>query len=89
MIAGIVDDGKITERYTVVVTGDVVADGMINISDMMAVKSYILGKSSLATANLKAADVNATPDGSINIVDFMRIKAHILKKDTITGVAVN
>jgi len=89
MTAGIIDEGTVTKRYTIVVTGDVNEDGMIDIADMVAVKAQILGKGALTGAKLKAGDVNNIPDGTIDIADFIRIKAHILKKDAISGVSVN
>ncbi|MBQ8518542.1 MAG: hypothetical protein IJ455_02905 [Agathobacter sp.] len=86
MTAGIVDDGAITKRYTIVVTGDTNGDGKINITDMIAVKACTLKKSDLTGAYEKAGDVNG--DGKINITDFIKVKATTLKKDTITGVSV-
>lgn len=88
MTACIMDEGAVTKRYTIVVTGDVNEDGVIDIADMVAVKAQVLGKGSLTGAKLKAGDVNVVPDGIIDIADFIRIKAHILKKDTIKGVSV-
>lgn len=86
MTAVIMDEGTATKQYTVVVTGDTNGDGKINITDMIAVKAYILNKSDLTGAYEKAADVNGV--GGVNITDFIKIKATTLKKDTITGVEV-
>lgn len=87
MTAGIVDDGTVVKRYTIVVTGDTNGDGKINITDMIAVKACTLKKSDLSGAYEKAGDVNG--DGKINITDFIKVKATTLKKDTIIGVSVN
>lgn len=86
MTAGIMDDGAVTKRYTIIVTGDTNGDGKINITDMIAVKACTLKKSDLTGAYEKAGDVNG--DGKINITDFIKVKATTLKKDTITGVSV-
>lgn len=83
----IMENGAVKRSYDIVVTGDVNGDGKINITDMIAVKSHILGKSLLTGTQGVAADVNG--DGKINITDFIKVKAAILKKDKITGIAVN
>ena len=82
----IVDNGKITKTYTIIVTGDTNGDGKINITDMIAAKAHILKKSLLSGAYANAGDVNG--DGKINITDFIKIKATLLGKDSIAGVAV-
>lgn len=87
MTAAIMDEGTVTKRYTIIVTGDTNGDGKINITDMIAVKACTLKKSDLSGAYEKAGDVNG--DGKINITDFIKVKATTLKKDTITGVSVN
>ena len=74
----------VMKSYRLIVTADVNGDGKINITDMIAVKSSILGKSSLTDVYSKAADVNG--DGKINITDFIKIKAHILGKSKIDAV---
>lgn len=86
MTAAIMDEGTLTKKYTIVVTGDTNGDGKINITDMIAVKASTLKKSDLSGVYEKAGDVNG--DGKINITDFIKVKATTLKKDTITGVAV-
>ena len=64
-----------------IIRGDVNNDGKITITDMLAVKSHILGKSTLEGDAATAADTNK--DGKITITDFIQIKAHILGKSTI------
>ena len=66
-------------RVTVVVTGDTNGDGSITITDMLAVKSHLLKKSTLSGAAAKAADTSG--DKAISITDFIQIKAHILGKE--------
>ncbi len=61
--------------------GDVNNDGKITITDMLAVKAHILGKSALEGDVATAADTNK--DGKITITDFIQIKSHILGKSTI------
>lgn len=63
-------------ELTLVLTGDLNGDGDVSISDMLMVKSYILGSelTELATA---AGDVNY--DGDVSISDFLSIKAYILQ----------
>lgn len=82
----IVDKGKITKTYTIIVTGDTSGDGKINITDMIAVKAHVLKKSTLTGVYSNAGDVNG--DGKINITDFIKIKAVLLGKDSISGVTV-
>lgn len=62
--------------------GDCNRDGKITITDLLAVKSHILGKSALSGDGATAADTNK--DGKITITDFIQIKAHILGINTIS-----
>lgn len=73
---------KITS-LTAVITGDLNGDAAISITDMLKVKSSILGEelSELAAA---AGDING--DGKVTITDFLRVKSHLLGLETI-GVA--
>ena len=84
MILNLMNESEIIKSYRVVVTGDVNGDGKINITDMIAVKQDILGKSKLSALRKSAGDVNG--DGKINITDFIKIKAAILGKDKIIGI---
>lgn len=81
MRLNIMDGSSIIKSYSVVVTGDVNGDGKINITDMIAVKQNILGKSNLENEYKEAGDVNG--DSKINITDFIKIKAAILGKGEI------
>lgn len=82
----IMDGATIKRSYSIIVTGDVNGDGKVNITDMIAVKSNILGKSYLTGLYKLAGDVSG--DGKVNITDFIKIKAAILGKSQIDGVAV-
>ena len=86
MQLSIVKDGKFYKNYTIVVTGDTNGDGKVNITDMIAVKSHILKKTSLSGIQFYAGDTNG--DGKVNITDFIKIKGYILKKNSIEGVSV-
>jgi beta-N-acetylglucosaminidase len=74
---------KINENeYTVVILGDVYADGTITSKDYMKIKNYIMGTNSLNEAELKAADVYK--DNSINSKDYMKIKNYIMGTSSIS-----
>ena len=70
-------NGKVAGEWTVVVTGDLNGDGETTVSDMLAVKAYVLNKRKLTGAVAQAADTNG--DGYVSITDFIQIKAHVLK----------
>ena len=69
--------------YTLIVTGDTNGDGQITVTDMIAIKAHILGKSKLSGVNATAGDTNG--DGSISITDFIQVKAKILGKGNIVA----
>ncbi len=81
IIVKLMDGSTVKQSITVVVTGDTNGDGDISITDMIAVKAQILGKSKFEGAVAKAADTNG--DNGISITDFIQIKAHILGKSKI------
>ena len=66
---------------TVVVTGDLNGDAAVSITDMLMIKSFLLGETleSVATA---AGDINF--DGNVTITDFLRVKSALLGMDAIT-----
>ena len=76
MTVKIMDGNTVKATYTVIVTGDTNGDGDISITDMLAVKSHILQKSTLAGIYAIAADTSG--EGDISITDFIQIKAKIL-----------
>ncbi len=76
MVIELFDDENVIASLTIVVSGDVSGDGGITISDMIAIKSQLLGNKVLEGAAFLAADYNG--DGNITISDFVRIKSYIL-----------
>lgn len=68
---------------TVIVTGDVNGDGAITITDMLMVKTNLLG-TALEPAAQAASDVNG--DGKVTITDFLQLKSHLLELSRITGL---
>ena len=64
-----------TYTLTVIVTGDLNGDGNVTITDMLMIKSSILGETLSATAAV-AADINY--DGKITITDFLKVKSCLL-----------
>ena len=81
MVAQLVVKGKVVDEVTIVVTGDVNGDGNITVTDMLAIKSHILKKTTLTGAAALAADVSG--DGGISVTDFIQAKSHILGKSGI------
>lgn len=71
-----------THTLTVIVTGDLNGDGAVTITDMLMLKSNLLGKSLSDTAKA-AGDVNY--DGNVSITDFLRIKSELLGLEKITA----
>lgn len=65
---------------TAVVTGDVSGDGAVTITDMLMVKSAILGQS-LDSAAAVAGDLNF--DGDVSITDFLKVKSYLLGLETV------
>ena len=83
MVVSLMDGNTVVKSYTVVVTGDTNGDGKVSITDMIAVKSYLLNKSTLTSASEQAADTSG--DGKISITDFIQIKAKLLGKGSIVA----
>ena len=67
---------------TVIVTGDLNGDGNVTITDMLMLKSAVLGETLSNTASA-AADLNF--DNKITITDFLKAKSYLLGLETITG----
>ena len=63
------------EPLTGIVTGDLNGDGAVTITDMLLLKSSILGET-LSSEASAAADINF--DGNITITDFLRVKSSLL-----------
>ena len=70
------------QRLTAVVCGDVNGDADISITDMLLVKSHILG-TELTGAALVAGNVNGDED--VSITDFLEIKSYLLGLSTISS----
>lgn len=81
MSVRLMDGSTMKASVLAVVTGDTNGDGNVTITDMLAIKSHLLKKSSLTGAPAKAADTSG--DNAISITDFIQVKAYILKKGTI------
>ncbi len=79
MVVQLLSDEEVIHSLIVVVTGDINGDGRISITDMISVKSHILGMNILENAQALAADYNG--DGRITITDFVQLKAQILGKN--------
>lgn len=60
------------------VYGDVNADGVFNVSDLVALQNWLLGESNADIKDTSAADCNA--DGILTAVDFSLLKALYLGK---------
>jgi peptidoglycan/xylan/chitin deacetylase (PgdA/CDA1 family) len=71
-----------THTLTVIVTGDLNGDGNVTITDMLMIKSAILGESLSAPAGA-AADINY--DGKITITDFLKVKSCLLGREEIVA----
>lgn len=67
---------------TVVVTADLNGDGKVSITDLLMLKSFLLGQQ-LPAAALAAGDVNY--DTKVTITDFLRIKANLLGMEGISA----
>ena len=69
------------KSLTVIVTGDLNGDANVTITDMLMVKSHLLGEE-LSGAAAVAGDVNY--DGNVSITDFLQLKAVLLGLGTIS-----
>ena len=68
-------EGETPVSLTAVVSGDLNGDGTVTISDMLMVKSSILG-AELSQLEIAAADL--TSDSQVTITDFLKVKAYLL-----------
>lgn len=75
----VINNNKVVKSYNIIVTGDTNGDGKTNITDLIAVKQSILGRTSLSNIQKQAADMNN--DGKVNITDFIKVKAKILGRE--------
>ena len=70
-----------TEKYTLVVTGDVNGDGKISLIDLANLKLTIIGKKELNTVSTLAGDVNG--DDKMGLSDLAKIKFYLVGKTNI------
>lgn len=68
---------------TAIVTGDLNGDGAVTISDLLMLKSAVLGKKLEASAAC-AGDTNY--DGKVTVTDFLKVKSVLLGQQTL-GIA--
>lgn len=75
-------DGELTAAYQIHIeggtTGDINADGQINLVDLMKCLNHVGRKELLEGEALKAADING--DGTVNLVDLMRLLNYVGRK---------
>ena len=71
-----------TVSATAVVTGDLNGDGGVSISDLLMLKSAVLGKQ-LEALSACAGDVNY--DSKVSVTDFLKVKSVLLGQQSITG----
>lgn len=64
-----------SQSVTAIVTGDLNGDGKLTITDMLKLKSAVLGEALSDTASL-AGDLNG--DGKVSVTDFLKAKACVL-----------
>lgn len=67
--------------YRVLLYGDLIGDGAINVVDLLQIKSSVLGIRQLSDLSAKAADLNR--NGETDIADLLLLKKHILGISTI------
>lgn len=72
---------KVTQKLTVVVTGDINGDGNCTLTDMVQLRAHLLKKNTLKNAALQAADING--DGSCTLTDMVQLRAHLLGRSKI------
>lgn len=75
--------GNLKKTYDIVIYGDINGDGAVNALDMIKLNRHILGKGTLTSAYLEAADANRKGDGG-NALDMIIMNRHILGKSKIS-----
>ena len=73
---------KTGESYEVVIYGDLTGDGNINGADLLKMRQYLLGQTTLEGAYLEAAHVY-TLSGKVNGADLLKLRQHLLGKNMI------
>ena len=77
----LVNGGTVLDDITVVVTGDMNGDGLINNRDASMVTRYLVGKESPVDCQIAAVDVNA--DGLVNNRDAAMISRYLVGKEVL------
>lgn len=73
--------GKVIDEVTVVVTGDMTGDGLVNNRDAAMITRYLVEKETADFAQMVAIDVNG--DGYINNRDASMVSRYLVGKETI------
>lgn len=73
--------GKVVDEVTVVVTGDMTGDGLVNNKDAAMITRYLVEKETADFAQMVAIDVNG--DGYINNRDASMVSRYLVGKETI------
>ena len=73
-----VENGIIIEEGAQLTIGDINNDGTINSADVLLVKQYLVGVNELASAQIRAANVNQSIDGKISSGDFLLLANYVL-----------
>lgn len=71
----VVNNNSVSVSYTIVIKGDVIADGSLSSSDYVAVMTAISGLTTLGNAETLAADVSA--DDQISSTDYIMIMTRL------------
>lgn len=74
-------DGQVIQSAAIVVTGDVNGDGAVTLTDMVQVRSHLLGRTKLTGAAAQAADLNG--DGELTLTDFVQSLSAVLGRTKI------
>ncbi len=64
------------ETYSIVIYGDLTADGIINSADLLKMRQYLLGQISLDGAYLESAKLASNT--TVNSADLLRLRQHLL-----------
>ena len=70
------------ETFTIVIYGDLSGDGQINSADLLKMRQYLLGLTSLNGAYKEAASL--TGDKTINSADLLKMRQYLLGTGTIS-----
>lgn len=73
-----INNAGLTSTYKIVLYGDPVGDGNIDILDLLMVQKHILRSKVLTGEYFTAADINH--DGKVDILDLLLVQKHLLNK---------